>query len=104
MDDKKEPVKNNYDLFNNPMVNAARKAMSESDLKRYETIGKELYNNVDFETSNILNNDISGSIKNALLYIEEGLKSGLNPNDLEEDEKKLLKELYGEKWIDRYIN
>lgn len=98
---KGKVVKNQYDLFDNPMINAARKALSEEDKKRYETIGKEMYNTIDFETSKVLNN-MPPPMQEAVLYVEEGLKSGLLPKDLEDDEKVLMKEAYGEKWYVRF--
>ena len=49
-------MQDEHDLFNNPMVKSAMDAMSESEKKRYKIIGEEMYGNVNFEESKILNN------------------------------------------------
>lgn len=94
-------TKNRNSLFDNPMINSAREALTPEQKKRYETIGKEMYGNIDFEKSKILNN-LPPPMQEALMYIEEGLKSGLHPNDIEEDERALLEEAYGKEWYKRY--
>ena len=43
-------------LFNNPMIEAAMKALSPEDLERYKQIGEAMYGTVDFENSKILDN------------------------------------------------
>ena len=92
-----------YDLFDNPMVNAAREAMPEEQKKQYEIIGKEMYGAIDFEKSQVLNN-MPEPMQQAIIYIEEGLKSGLHPDFLEDDEKRLMEEAYGPQWAKKYIN
>jgi len=101
------------DLFDNPMINSARKAMTPEQKKRYSIIGEEMYNTIDFPTSTIKDKScikvntgydilkgLTKEMQEAVYYIKEGLKSGLLPTDLEDDEKKLLVEIYGEDWID----
>jgi hypothetical protein len=91
-----------YDLFDNPMVNAAREAMPEEQKKQYEIIGKEMYGCIDFEKSQVLNN-MPEPMKQAVLYIEQGLNSGLHPDYLDEDEVKLMCEAYGENWKQKFV-
>ena len=90
-----------HNLFNNPMVKAAMDAMPESEKKRYKIIGEEMYGNVNFEESKILNN-IPEPMKEFLLYITEQLKSGIHPSDLEYNEKKFLKDAFGNEWYIKY--
>ena len=90
-----------HDLFNNPMVKAAMDAMPESEKKRYKIIGEEMYGNVNFEESKILNN-IPEPMKEFLLYITEQLKSGIHPSDLEDSEKDFLKDAFGNEWYIKY--
>ena len=38
----------------------------------------------------------------AVAYVEEGIKSGISPSDLDENEVILLTNTYGDKWYLRY--
>lgn len=89
-------------LFDNPMVKAAKKAMSEEQLKKFEDIGKEMYNNIDYELGVIDGENYPRSVADSVFYITESIKSGLHPTDLPEEEKALLKEVYGKEWYERF--
>ena len=89
------------DLFNNPMVNNALKALTPEQIEDYRKIGEQLYGNINFEDSKILNN-MPAPMAESVAYVEEGIKAGLLPCDLTEDEVVLLTEAYGEKWYERY--
>jgi len=89
------------DIWNNPMVNNALKAMSKEDLEKYKKIGEQLYGGVNFEDSTIVN-QLMTPADEAVAYIEEGLKSGLLPEDLDENEVILLQQTYGEEWYKKY--
>jgi magnesium-transporting ATPase (P-type) len=71
------------------MVNNALKAMSKEDLEKYKKVGEQLYGSVNFEDSTVVNKLITPADE-AVAYIEEGLKSGLMPDDLDENEVILL--------------
>jgi len=86
-------------LWNNEMVNSALKSMSPSDLEHYKKLGESLYKDLNFETSNIESKEnIPPYLSDALAYIVESIKSGLHPSMLDEDEKKVLEEIYGKEW------
>lgn len=89
------------DLFNNPMVNNALKALTPQQIEDYRKIGEQLYGNINFEDSKILNN-MPAPMAESVAYVEEGIKAGLLPCDLTEDEVILLTEAYGEKWYEKY--
>lgn len=89
------------DIWNNPMVNNALKAMSKEDLEKYKKVGEQLYGNVNFEDSTVVNQLITPADE-AVAYIEEGLKAGLMPYDLDENEVILLQQTYGDKWYEKY--
>lgn len=89
------------DIWNNPMVNNALKAMSKEDLEKYKKIGEQIYGNINFEDSTVVNQLIT-PVEEAIAYVEEGIKSGLLPEDLEENEVILLHKTYGEEWYKRY--
>lgn len=89
------------DLFNNPMVNEALKKMSKEDIQKYKTIGEQMYGHINFEDSKIIGS-LPPPVSEAIAYIEEGIKSGLLPQDLEENEVICLHDAYGEKWYEKY--
>lgn len=90
-----------YDLFDNPMTRAAMNALDSEQIDKYKKIGEEMYGNIDFTQSKVLNN-MPAPMAEALAYIVEGLKAGIHPSDLDKDEMKLLEEGYGEKWYERW--
>jgi hypothetical protein len=90
----------NDDIFNNPMIKAAKKALSKEDKERYAKLGEELFKNIDFEKCSVHN--IPPMMEESILYIESMLKSGLHPSMLSDEEKFILKDVLGEKWYERY--
>ena len=90
-----------YDLFDNPTVEAMLKKMSPEEVEKYKLIGEELYGNIDFTQSKVLNN-IPPPMTEALAYITCGLKSGLLPTDLDGEEIALLEECLGKKWYEKF--
>lgn len=87
-------------LFNNPIINKALESMSGEQIEQYKKIGEELYGTIDFEDNHVLNN-MPPPMKDAVIYIEESIKSGQHISTLEDNEKQLLKEAHGEDW---YLN
>jgi len=91
----------NDSLFNNPMVNNALKALTPEQLAGYKKIGEQLYGSINYVDSEIINN-MAPPMEEAVAYVEEGIKSGLLPEDLDENEVILLTNAYGEEWYLRY--
>lgn len=89
-----QPVQN--DLFNNPMVENARKNMSPEQLQHYKEIGEKMHNSIDFNTNQLLNQE--EHLIESVAYVMEGLKSGLHPSYLSKDEEQLLENHYGKDW------
>lgn len=88
-------------LFNNPMVLAAKKNMSKEEREYFEKLGEALHGSVDFENNSVANS-LPPAMANGLAYVEQGIKSGLLPVDLEKNEVQLLHEVRGEKWWEYY--
>lgn len=86
-------------LWNNDMVTNASKAMSKQDLDKYAKLGESMYKDVDFETSAV---NIPPFMKDAVICIEESLKSGLHPSMMPKEEKELMRDVYGEAWYSKY--
>jgi hypothetical protein len=89
------------DLFDNPMTRSAMAALSEEDKAKYKMIGDHLYGRVNFEDGQTLNN-MPPPMAEAVAYIETSLMSGMHPSMLEENEKALLKDNYGDEWYKRW--
>ena len=89
------------DIWNNPMVNNAIKSMTPEQLKEYQQIGQYMYGNINFEDSKVINK-LDPPLPESVAYIEQGIKAGLMPCDLSEDEIVVLTTAYGEKWYERY--
>lgn len=91
-------------LWNNDMVNSAMESMSKSDRDKYAKMGESFYKDVDYETSTIIDNSnvIPPFMKDAVLYIEESIKSGLHPSMMTLDETELMKSVLGAKWYEKY--
>lgn len=85
------------DLFNNPMTQAAMAALSNEDKERYRVIGEQLYGNIDYQEGKVLNN-MQPDMMEAIAYIETQLQSGMHPSVLEDNEKAILADAYGDEW------
>ena len=88
------------DLFNNPMIDAAMKAMSPEEIESYKKVGEKMYKNMENmsrETSNL-----PSSMQEATAYIVTGLNSGLHPKDMNANEIILLTNTIGAKWYEDF--
>ena len=86
------------DLFDNPMVNAAQAALSEEDKERFRILGESMFGGVNFEDGQVLNN-MPPPMAEAVAYVELQLQAGLHPSSLDDNEKALLADAYGENWF-----
>ena len=85
-------------LWDNPMVRDAKKKMTTEELEQYKKIGEQFYKDIDFQKDN----DIEEIIKESAAYLSTQLNSGLLPHNFDKDEKRVLKEIYGEKWYENW--
>jgi len=88
---------NDNDVFDNPMTRAALAALSEEDKARYKEIGEHMYGRINYEDGKSLNN-MDSPMAEAVAYIETQLRSGLHPSMMEDKEKVLIADVYGENW------
>ena len=88
-------------LWDNPMVTSAIKAMDKEQLEKYKKMGEYMYGSINFEDSKIINS-VEPPLSESVAYIEQGIRSGLLPSDLTEDEIVVLDNAYGEKWYENY--
>jgi hypothetical protein len=85
---------NENQLFDNPMVEAARQSMTSEQIEEYKQLGEQYYGTIDFETG-----QSTDPLHDAVAYIVEGLRSGLHPSYLEEEERKVMESTYGPHWM-----
>ena len=88
------------DLFNNPMVNSAKRSMKKEDLEMLKEWGEAVFGNIDFETGVI--EQFPAPMIDALAYIECSLRSGQHPSTLTDDEKDLLEKIKGKEWYKKW--
>jgi hypothetical protein len=89
-------MNNKGSLWNNEMVQNAKKHMSAEDIKKYQEIGESMYKNIDYTTSNIHN--APSLLDDAVAYITESIKSGLHISYTTKEERDILETYYGKEW------
>jgi hypothetical protein len=75
--------------------------MSPEQLKDYKRMGEYMYGNIDFVDNKVING-LDKSLDESAFYIAEGLKAGLSPSDLDENEVQILTTVYGDEWYRRF--
>lgn len=96
----KKPTQN--DLFTNPMVESARRALSPEQLEEYKRMGEYMYNSVDYKMAACGSQVKESKDEDLILYATEALKSGADPNDLSENELQALCKIYGDQWYEKF--
>lgn len=91
-----------YDLFNNPMVEAARKGMTPEQIEEYKKIGEYMYTEVDYKIREVGSQVKPPTETNLVDYAVDGLKAGLDPMDLSQEEVGALVNKYGDKWYEQF--
>lgn len=90
------------DLFNNPMVEAAKKSMTPEQREEYKRVGEYMYNNDVYKVSEIGSKVKQPENSDLILYATQALKSGGSPHDLSGGELRALIDVYGDKWYERF--
>jgi len=90
----------NDTLFNNPFIDAARQSMTKEQLDDYERKGKCMFEDIDFDKVN--ETGLPPFVEEPTAQIEECIKSGLHISMLTDNEKNVMKEVFGEKWYQKY--
>ena len=95
--------KNNNDLYDNPMVQAAKKALTPEQIEEYKRIGEYMYNKTDYHLTEVKSSQIKKANPTDLLnYAVQMIKSGGDPKDLTPEEVNMLVGVYGEKWYEQF--
>lgn len=91
------PISKN-DLFDNPMINAAKASLSSEYQEKQRKLGEELFK-MNFEKGMLENQD---DIDDLMVQIKTMLKSGLHPSYLTTEEKHFLECKMGEEWYKHF--
>jgi hypothetical protein len=101
--DKLEEIKNCDLLFSDKRLQEISSSLSDEDKKRYAQIGEEMYNTIDFDSINQQGNIDHESIElENIAQIKLMLQSGIHPSYLNNEEKDMMKNSFGEKWYETY--
>lgn len=76
-------------------------SLSEEDKEAYKRFGEKFYS-IDFTEQNLPNQGNVINLEECLANICRGLNSGLHPKYIEEDEERVLKAAYGDKWFENW--
>ena len=90
------------DLFDNPMVDAAKKAMTPEQLEEYKRIGEYMYNNDTYKIAQVGSKVSTANTEQLILYSTAALKSGADPCDLTDEELRALINTYGDRWFEKF--
>ena len=85
-------------LWNDIRWDRAKSNMSKEQLEQYKTIGDQMNGSINYLTGESNPVPIPEPVKESVSYILSGLKSGLDVDDLDEDEIKTLETFIGKDW------
>lgn len=90
------------DLYDNPFVNSAKKAMTQEQIEEYKKVGEYMYNSIDYKEISLGSKVQVAGDDDLLFYATEAIKSGMDPKDLSHQELQLLLNSYGIEWFRQF--
>jgi len=87
----------NYSIFSEEKLKEMSRGISKEDLEKYKKQGEHMYSK-DYENAGLHENKIIENVA----YISEGLKSGLLPSQLDNNELELMRSVYGATWYEKF--
>jgi len=90
------------DLFNNPMVDSAKRALTAEQKDEYKRIGEYMYNNQNYNTVETGQKVKQAESEELVFYACQALKSRGDPQDLSKPELEALVQFYGNKWYEKF--
>lgn len=90
--------KKEYDpFFDDPQIQQFRDSLSPEEKEKYDKIGKDLYDTINFETG-----ETEDVVKDVMAQLRIMLQSGLHPSYLTYEEKAFLEKNLGNKWYEEF--
>ena len=103
---KLEQIKKAEHLFSENRLKEMQDKISDEDKERYKKIGEEFYNAIDFEAVNTQGAAASSNSDEIemenIAQLKLMLNSGIHPSYLNNEEKSMLSNAFGEKWYENF--
>ena len=90
-----------YDLFKDESMKAAFNSLPKEDQEKYKQQGEKMYS-VDYDSLGVAGVDTKQKMIDDAAYIVEGLKSGLLPSQLDDEERTTMRAVFGKRWYEQY--
>jgi hypothetical protein len=90
-----------YNMFEDRKLLNAFKNLPKEDQDQYKKQGQHMYSK-DYESIDINNNPQENKVMESTAYISEGLKSGLLPSQLDENEREIMRNVFGKLWYEKF--
>lgn len=91
--------RDDYSLFTDKHLKALHDELPERERNEYRKQGEYMYDK-DYENINL---DLNSRLVESAAYINEGMKSGLRPSQLDESEREVMRTLFGKCWYEKYF-
>ena len=91
-------------LWNDPRWSRVKQSLSKEQLEQYKTIGEQMNGSIDFTNGKSNEIPIPEPAKDSIAYILVGLRSGLEIDDLDEEETKAMDTFVGKDWKEKWTN
>jgi hypothetical protein len=91
-------------LWNDPRWGRVKQNLSKEQIEQYKTIGEQMNGSINFTNGKSNEIPIPEPAKDSIAYILVGLRSGLEIDDLDEEEIKAMNTFVGEDWRERWTN
>jgi hypothetical protein len=89
-------------LWNDSRWKTARDNMSEDQYQQYQTIGNQFHGSINYTDGTNTGVPIPEPARDSVAHIIMGLKSGLLPSDLTNEEKDVMEVFQGKEWYKNY--
>lgn len=86
-----------HSVFSEEKLKEMSRGMSKEDIERYKKQGEHMYSK-DY----VNDKSPEDKVMENVAYISEGLKSGLLPCQLDNNELELMRSVYGATWYEKY--
>lgn len=87
-------------IFDNPQFKEAFASLSVEEQEKYKAIGEELYGTTDFVTRGT--SDDKQVTAERIAWVENQLRSGIHPSDMEKGEIMIMEDAHGEEWYTKW--
>lgn len=102
----KNPVSVEHDLFNNPMIQAARKNMTPEQISFYKLLGDKMYGDLSIfdtkEGTEGVESTEEVTVEDKTEYALSAIIAGMHPKYLSAEDSTLLRTAYGDIWYEKY--